>query len=583
MEELKLEGVWKIEKTEFKGELHIIKNKKMIRLVLKEKNSDSFFNEKDFPDKLDIITGKTFLHDVNISLLYCKTLRRNLNFSTGITTYLIDCKYCIYGLHFKNIDDVLFNKLQIRLTNTMEWSKLSGFTSKRGNKKIIEKIEYSFQKKITYIINENIKLEIVPYFGGGSYYLNSENILLKQHVKINIICKRLEKFDSIIEELNKFIALIEFCTREKINIVEINGFKNSKFYVIPNCRRRDYIPYRIYFYNEVDIKNDDDELNRRDRHFICDLNDICKANALQNWYNKYDDLKPIIDSYRKNLDNFEYFNEIPESEIFLNLTKSLEFYHTRFIAESLEEYNTIISSKLENALSENKDIINNFIYDDNQQQEDYVLLKNRLFHLFIEDMPISFFENINNIMNFVNSVVDTRHYYTHYNKSKQFKAMKGFELSLSNILLQTILECFILKELRFDSSFINNHRKNSWSQLKKFDIPRQEMKYLEKYKKIEMNTSIENILKIIIKDYDLGTLLNYNILECDDDDLYVTITTDKNKSHIIRFFSKSKTNDDCLEIINANKSKLIYTKKNFYTIYYFYGKYRIIIYKNSIH
>ena len=64
MEELKLEGVWKIEKTEFKGELHIIKNKKMIRLVLKEKNSDSFFNEKDFPDKLDIITGKTFLHDV---------------------------------------------------------------------------------------------------------------------------------------------------------------------------------------------------------------------------------------------------------------------------------------------------------------------------------------------------------------------------------------------------------------------------------------------------------------------------------------------------------------------------------------
>lgn len=579
MEEIKIDGIWKVECFEFKGELHIIKNKKMIRLVLQEKDYNAILNEDKFPDKLDLVTGRTFLNDIGITLLFCRTLRKNINFSTGITTYLIDCRYCIYGLELKKIDDVKFNKIQIRLTNTMEWSQLSGFTSKRGDKKQIETIEYSFQKKINYTINKNTKLEIVPFFGGGSYYLNSEKIALRQHVAINFIYKRMERFSNIIEELNKFIALVEFSTKQKVEIVEMNVFKNSKYHKIPNMKKRRYIPYRIYFSKEVDAKDEDNEINRIDRIYTCNLKNICDANALQNWYNKYEDLKPIIDTYRKNIDNMEYFNEIPEEEIFINLTKSLEFYHTRFIAESLEEYNKIIDNKLENALLENKKMIMNYIYDENQVKENYVLLKNRLVHLFLEDMPISYFENFNNILNFINSVVDTRHYYTHYNKGKQFKAMKGFELSISNILLQTILECFILKELGFDGEFIRKHKERAWSRIKKYDIPKREENYLEKYKKIGINTSIENILKIIIKEYNLGSLLNYSIDDNNDDDLYTIINTNINKTYRIRILCKSKTYEDIQEIIKNDKSKLIYTKKDFYTVYYFYSKYRILIYK----
>ena len=579
MEEIKIDGIWKIEEAKFKGELHIIKHKKMIRLVLQEKKLAPILNEDVFSDKLDLITGKTFLNDVDITLLNCKTLRKNINYSTGITTYLIDCRYCIYGLDFKKIDDVKFNRIQVRLTNTMEWSQLSGFISKNCNKKIIERIEYSFQKKISYNINENIKLEFVPFFGGGSYYLDSERILLKQHIAINFICKKMEEFNNIIEELNKIIALIEFSTKQKVEIVEIKGLKNSKFQKIQNFKKRRYIPYRIYFSKEADITNEDYEVNKIDRVYTCTLKNICEANALQNWYNKYGDLKPIIDTYRKNIDNIEYFNEIPEEEIFINLTKSLEFYHTRFIAESLQEYDKIISDKLKTALPENKEMIMNYIYDKNQEKEDYVLLKNRLIHLFLEDMPISYFENFSNILNFINSVVDTRHYYTHYNKSKQFKAMKGFELSISNVLLQTMLECFILKEIGFDNEFISKHKEIAWRRLKKYDIPKKEDKYLEKYEKVGINTSIENILKNVINEYNLGSLLNYNIEDNNNDDLYVKINTKINKTYRVRILCKNKTDEEVQEIIKNDKSKLIHTKKIFYTVYYFYGKYRILIYK----
>ncbi len=581
MEEIKISGIWTIGEVEYKGELYIIKGKKIIRLVLQTKEINAFFKDEEFPSKIDLITGITFLNKIDISLLNCRTLRKNTNLNTGITTYLIDCRYCIYGLKFKNYDNVFFNKLQIRLTNTLEWSTLSGFSSKR-NKKIIENISYSFKKKINYDINENIRLEIVPCFGGGTFYLNSERIVLKQHINIYFICKRQEKFSVIMKELEKLIALIEFSTKQKVNIIEIKGYKNSKFYKYPDIKRRRYIDYRIYFSKEVEENYDNDEIDKRDLILNCNLKQICDVNGLKNWYNKYDKLRPIVNLYRKNIENYENYDEIPIEEIFINLMKALEIYHTIFVVDKLDEYNNLITTKLQSALPENKKLINEFIYDDVQKNEDYILLKNRLLHLFMESLPISYFESFTNILNFINSITDTRHYYTHYSRSKKYKALKGFELSISNIILQDLLESYILKEIGFQNENIQNHRKNSFINLKKVEIPVKEERYIEQYKKINLCTSIENILRIVINEYNLGEYFNYNIeTGHDTNDLYVLVKTKESRSYIIRFLSKHKTEECCNEIISKDKKNLICTKKNYYTVYYFYGKYRILIYKNK--
>ncbi|CDA16835.1 putative uncharacterized protein [Clostridium sp. CAG:571] len=582
LEEIKISGNWKIEKDEYKGELHIVKSKKIIRLVIQSQKLERFFNDEEFPDNMDLIHGVSFLNNNNISLLNCRTLRKNTNLNTGITTFLIDCKYCIYGLKFESYEGATFNKLQVRLTNSMEWSTLSGFSSKRGKKKKIEEIEYKFKKKISYNINENIKLEIVPWFGGGTFYLNSEKVVLKQHITINLRCNKLEKFEKLVQELKKVIALIEFSTKLKVDIVEIKGFKNSKFYKYPNIRKRKYIDYRIYYANEIDIKNENDEIEKIDRNFNCNLKQIYDVNGLKNWFEKYENLKPIIDLYRKNIENFEYYDEIPEEEIFINIIKSLEFYHTIFMVESLEDYKKILSNKLDNILQENKELVEAFIYDNAQENADYILLKNRLIHLFFEEMPIYYFEKLEYILNFINSITDTRHYYTHYNKSKKYKAMKGVELSISTIILQTLLESCIFKELGFTKDFINNHKREAFSQLKKYEIPKREEKYIKLYKKVHLITSIENILKIVINEYNIGDYTSYHVIEDNaDEDLYVEIITKTNKKYRIRILSENKNDEECEEIIKNDKRKLLYTKKKFYSLYYFYGKYRILIYKSN--
>lgn len=185
MEEIKISGLWKIENKEYEGELYIIKSKRKIRLVLQSRSSEMVFGNEDLPDKIDLICGISFLNKSNISLLNCRTIRKNTNLSTETTKFVIDCKYCIYGLNYKSYEEAAFNKLQVRLTNSMEWSTLSGFYSKRGKKKQVANIGYEFKKKVSCRINENMKLEIVPWFERGSFYLNSEKIILKQHVTIN--------------------------------------------------------------------------------------------------------------------------------------------------------------------------------------------------------------------------------------------------------------------------------------------------------------------------------------------------------------------------------------------------------------
>lgn len=62
MEEIKISGIWNIENKEYKGELYILKNKKMIRLLLQYIDEENpFWPDYTFPEKIDLIYGTSFM------------------------------------------------------------------------------------------------------------------------------------------------------------------------------------------------------------------------------------------------------------------------------------------------------------------------------------------------------------------------------------------------------------------------------------------------------------------------------------------------------------------------------------------
>ena len=575
MEEIKISGIWNIENKEYKGELYILKNKKIIRLLLTYiDEEDPFGDENTFPEKMDLIYGTSFLDNISITLLDCTTLRKKSYFGSGKKTILIDCNFCIYGLLFKKLERVTFNKIRVRFTNSLEWSNLNGFISsiKNTTRKQPINLKYKFKHKITYRINENAKLEFIPWLGKyDPIMIKTEKVIYEQYMVVEFTYKRVENFVNIMQNLNQILQLIEMSTNLKVEIANMEAFKNSLFYKIPQSNKKNLYKYRIYYSKEEENDfNNNIELTKRDNKFICNLNNIIEVNGLKNWFEKYEDLNPIIRLYNK---KFEY--DIGIEQEFLNVVQALEFYHTRFVVEDLESYKKNIEEKYKN----NPKLLN-YIFDNAQLQSDYVVLKSRLIDLILNSNILYFFNPIINFCYFAQSITDTRHYYTHYNMGKKAKALKETELSIATVVLNTLLEYYLLKELGLDEQYLDNLTRNRLNLIKKVVIPYNEQNNKDLYERVNLVTSIKNISKNICKECNLGVYIDEEIIKDKGKDLWFYLITDKGRFKI-RIFNKRKTDNDCNNIIKEDKSCLIYTRKHFLEIIYFYERYRVIIYKEK--
>ena len=81
----------------------------------------------------------------------------------------------------------------------------------------------------------------------------------------------------------------------------------------------------------------------------------------------------------------------------------------------------------------------------------YIILVSRLNDLFIGQYDGLFHNCYANGNNYAQTIADTRHYYTHYGKSKEDKALKGEELIEAILILRLLLEYNIGLILGFDN------------------------------------------------------------------------------------------------------------------------------------
>ena len=81
----------------------------------------------------------------------------------------------------------------------------------------------------------------------------------------------------------------------------------------------------------------------------------------------------------------------------------------------------------------------------------YIILVSRLNDLLIGKYDGLFYDYYVTDNNFAQSVADTRHYYTHYGKSKEKKALKGDKLIDAIYVLSLLLEYNVCLKLGIDN------------------------------------------------------------------------------------------------------------------------------------
>lgn len=440
-------GEWFIPETKenLSGELHINEEEKYIFLVLTrlcdEENPITNIKAKGV---IDIIKGK--LSTGGSILLYNCHFQGAHTVLFQKTQVVANVEYAFWNLDRCNSSEELrFSKVSVDFGEILEWSGLCAFNSKLKKKKI--SFEWDSKPKIELVIDEKKSLIIVPSFGAVSTLIRTKEIKFSQKIDIQFIYQSPEALSNILKDIQTFKNLLSLGMQRSIFIDEIEYYHESN---------------RLEEYPEIIQKmkvfcgsgNAGHHKGGDWTEFLFTLNDLTVDNkkCLSMWFEKYKRLKPVVEL---STSVFNYV-DISKEMLFLNLVQGLETYHTRFISDNIKEYYHFVDEMLmkkyhvssfdklpEEALDDRAFLIT----ERDAKKAKRILLRSRLGYLFYSKSKTWRVFLGYSREEFVNKVVDTRNYLTHYNENKEEKIFSEQEFLYANSLLMLYLQYYVLIEI----------------------------------------------------------------------------------------------------------------------------------------
>ena len=134
--------------------------------------------------------------------------------------------------------------------------------------------------------------------------------------------------------------------------------------------------------------------------------------------------------------------------------QALELMHTKKYKKP-DKFFKHIEEKFE----DNREIIDLIEKNPDQVDNGYIILKNRIIDIFINDFKLTIKENlIDKIDDLSTRFSDTRNYYTHYDDAKKDKCLVGKNLKYGIYILDYLVSNYILQNLGFNIDEINSKK-----------------------------------------------------------------------------------------------------------------------------
>lgn len=415
------------ENNKFNG-IILEKNKQYIlKTDIEEKFYKQYHNKK-------IIIGNINETEVTIHINHSLFPFKRLSFS-------ID--YILKNYH--NETNLNFKEITIKFLNLEEWIGIKTFkTEHENNAHMIttnaEDITFNLQK---FNMIFNLKSKITES-------LNSFCIKPNYSIKIKY------REETNIEQILKDITLIKkFLIFLMYNNTEIKSI---------TCN----IDNENYQLNEIEIHSklfntNVDELNRYD--ILIHIEEIKNnPDIFEKWFEINKKYKPLFDIYFMNFLTtpyleYQFLSHIQALESYLRKNKRYDDNYMDITEyENIKKEFSKFIEKL-NMSKDHKESLKSRIRFGNE-----ISLRKRLKEL-INDL--NDYEIINNLMDgkqnkFIEDIVNSRNYYTHYDQSSNYK-INNIKLLKLNFKLKIIIELCILKELNFEKEFIDMKLNNKYN------------------------------------------------------------------------------------------------------------------------
>lgn len=347
----------------------------------------------------------------------------------------------------------LYNEMVCTLKNAFMWSQLSVFETCSSGIKVKEKMDelrYSwFDSEIKFSVFSNETFSLP---------LDDEEKTIVQRVQMSIVSQEKKSIEDMMSIRDKVVAMISFAIKDNINVIEeyllnyddsyfiVDTFKDyRKYYLFTSKRQLEIYGNRLWDYNFTLNELPTDK----------DINDTLEK------------LVPVFNLY---LSLFKY-RDMPKEMVFLNIVQALETFHSRFFYnDKKEKYVKSVMDRFSKSVI--FDDIKKKLLSDTQMDENckYIILVSRLNDLLIGHHNTLFLDYWRREDDYGQIIADTRHYYTHYGKSKEKKALKGDSLNDAIFILRNLLEYHICRVLGIDIEEKIRHNLNSFNASKQLEM-----------------------------------------------------------------------------------------------------------------
>lgn len=374
---------------------------------------------------IPLIVGK-LLTGTFISLYQNKCIKNHTQ-QFSYQTVIFQSRYMILGP-----TQGKYNRLTCELENGLQWSGLSQVDMSEFPtvkfKGLGEHIYHLFNAKIKFSTSLSNDL-----FG----FPRKEISRTIERLTMEIESEEKQDVAFFVGVRDKVISLISFAIKDNINI-EHQFFTDFDDYDMINGQ----INYSERAFYSSEPRYQIFDVHLYDYNFT--LQHLSDTADIQDALTK---LEPIFNLY---LSLFRY-RHMPPEMIFLNMVQALETFHSRFFYNDKKE--KYIESVYERfGRNPNFNHIEKLLLSDSQMDKNcnYIILVSRLNDLLIGQFN-GLFSNFYMSENpYAQRIADTRHYYTHYGKSKEAKAFKGEDLLEAIYILRLLLEYYICQVLKVD-------------------------------------------------------------------------------------------------------------------------------------
>lgn len=358
--------------------------------------------------------------------------------------------YAFEGLNISNEDELKFSTAWFDFGNLLRWYNLCYYDSRIGGP---GSISYTWKSESLGPINctDNLTIQFEPSssrtFGRGY----ETELTLSQTVFVKFVYSQPVLWDEIINDSIKFRRLLSYAIGQKVGLKQIVTQHPNAVYSLYGTPKEKHLS-DIAVWNGTGEHENAIKWNPSNYKFT--LSDIIAVNGFEKWFKNYKRIEPIIGLYLSTYEDHRLFIET----IFVNLSQALEGFHSRVYAHTPKQF-LLRVEQLVNGLDENraKEVKQLLLEKDDLGKKSKLPLRNRLKDLYYADGTTFLDISGIDISEFVDNVVVTRNYYTHWFDEKNTKVIPEKQLMYYIELFLHLLDYHIMRYLGIDQSKIMDY------------------------------------------------------------------------------------------------------------------------------